>query len=1515
MKTTLLRLSCLVVLPIVAPASAIAATFDMRTVSTTVAPSTRGGADTTHFGWSTFSGVPIDDSTPNLGDTGISGTNFKTLNGESHVNPFGPPGGNIYVFNSTNSDPNLRYTLSEQVTVATSGAVESLGTTTIIAQFHTSSGGYPDAVSISSIDGVLPEVVSGRNTAGRTQYWAKWQLPGKKTSYVFTLNGAPTTEHYSLARLEVDTHWSATTPQPDEMISPPTFTLDQQTDLITPTTRSGANTAWFGWNTFSDASGGVTGPIFDETPDIGTTTMGVRFETTNGEDHISDMSGNLYTGTGTLAEKVTVATGQATGVSGTTTIIAQAITSSGGFPGPLTFGHIGSAVPQVLQTTNAAGRGQIWVKWVIPGREPMYEFTISAPPAAQHINFDRFVVDTQWLSSGMHPDSVLVGHPARTFTLNQVSTVVAPSSRGSANSTWFGWELFDNPNGNQVDPINDATPDIGTTTTGVSIVTTNSQDHIASSGNLYVGTGLQLSEEVTVATLGTPGSNGTTTIIAQAVTGGGSFLSSAPITFSAISGVNPTVVTTANAVGKGQVWARWDVPGNAATYTFTMTSPVVPPPSGGPAGISIDKLVVDTVWRPSGAGPQPDIARTTTPAIAHVLKQNATLVTPSTRRSLNTTWFGWENLNNITNRTSPAVINDSTPDIGYTTTAGANFQTTNGETHVLSSGNLYFFSAGMTLAEQITVPTNGTVGSGFTTIILQLVSASGSPTGSNGFSDVINLTIGGNAPTFVAQSTNSAGLGQLWAKWQIPGNAASYNIIISGPPNVQHYSFDKIVVDTHWSATSYMGDSMAVDPPSITTTSPLAAAGLGVAYNLQLAASGGTALYTFGLTGGSLPAGLALSSSGLIDGTPTAVVSSNFTVQITDANGLTASKVFDLEVATPPSITTGSSLPTGVAGNSYSVTFAATNGTSPYTWSVSLGTLPAGLTLDASTGELSGTASASGTTNFTIEVEDDNGFTAEKAFSVTFFDLTINAPTTLPGAVKSVAYSYSFTGTGGTTPYTWEVLSGTLPAGITLTSAGVLSGTTMQEGDFPLVVKLTDDDDFSVTKSVSLTVHATYQTPGVNLPTFGTATVGAFYTYTVTATNYPKTFTITGLPKGLTYVAGTGVISGRPSVTGVFNIQVKAANKGGTSATVMAPLIVKSLPLTHVGGYAGIISRGTENQNLGSSLSLTTTSIGGFTAKIITGARTTQFKGSLNATAPQVTATVNGAALALTISSSTGNVSGLHGTASIEGWRLVWNAAVNPALSRQGYYSAGLSLGNPTDDGQLAIPQGKGFITFIVSTAGAVAAKGKTADGQTIAFSTALGPLGEIAAYTPLYKSKGSLLGKLVLSEDPAGLYAGNTVFGDELTWLKPTDTNKAYGAGFGPTEIEVEGSYLATAPKGQVVLGLPATGLADLLFTDGGLAASATDPDLIDFTYTDLGGVILPLLNPGKVKLSINKNTGAVSGEFTLTETSPLLTRKVPYSGQIVRTPAGSVKAVGWFLLPQIGGASTLSGGVEIQQ
>jgi hypothetical protein len=201
------------------------------------------------------------------------------------------------------------------------------------------------------------------------------------------------------------------------------------------------------------------------------------------------------------------------------------------------------------------------------------------------------------------------------------------------------------------------------------------------------------------------------------------------------------------------------------------------------------------------------------------------------------------------------------------------------------------------------------------------------------------------------------------------------------------------------------------------------------AYSQTLSATGDTAPYNWSVSSGTLPTGLSLTPAGVLSGTPTATGTSTFIVQVTGSGGQTVTQSLAVTIVNPLTITSTSPLAAGIVGTSYSQTLAASGGATPYFWTVSASTLPAGLSL-SSAGILSGTPTTAETSNFTVQITDNGGLTATQAFSVT-----------ISSAYSAWATSYGLTGanSGASASYTNDGVANLLKFafGANPTTAGI----------------------------------------------------------------------------------------------------------------------------------------------------------------------------------------------------------------------------------------------------------------------------------------------------------------------------------------------------------------------------------------------------------------------------------------------------------------------------------------------
>ncbi|MFL6106295.1 MAG: beta strand repeat-containing protein [Marmoricola sp.] len=364
------------------------------------------------------------------------------------------------------------------------------------------------------------------------------------------------------------------------------------------------------------------------------------------------------------------------------------------------------------------------------------------------------------------------------------------------------------------------------------------------------------------------------------------------------------------------------------------------------------------------------------------------------------------------------------------------------------------------------------------------------------------------------------------------------------------------------------GSAQAAGSPVITTTS-LPDAVIAKAYVGALAATGGTATYTWTRTSGTLPAGLTMSAAGKITGTPTAIGTSSFTVKVTDSSKptkLVATKALSIVVG-PMTISTAV-LPHGVLAKAYpSTTLKADGGKITRTWTVASGSLPIGLKLAAS-GAISGTPTKAGTATFTVKVTDASTpkNVATRQLSITVDPLAI-LPITLPTGLAGTSYpSTTFKANGGKPTLVWGIIRGALPAGMKLSTTGTLSGIPTGAGVFAFTVQVADTSTPKNLASGDYRITVNPMTVATDDLPIGKT--GAAYSATLKASGGKgvATWALTGgaLPPGMK-LATTGVFSGTPTATGNYPIVVTASDTSTPKMTAKAGYTISIVAPNHTG--------------------------------------------------------------------------------------------------------------------------------------------------------------------------------------------------------------------------------------------------------------------------------------------------------------------------------------------------------------
>ena len=346
-------------------------------------------------------------------------------------------------------------------------------------------------------------------------------------------------------------------------------------------------------------------------------------------------------------------------------------------------------------------------------------------------------------------------------------------------------------------------------------------------------------------------------------------------------------------------------------------------------------------------------------------------------------------------------------------------------------------------------------------------------------------------------------------------------------------------------------------PPTILSAANVAGT-TGSGFSYGIAASNGPTAYA----ATNLPPGLEINPvTGVISGTPAAAGTSAIGLSATGPGG-TGTANLTLIVSNPVAaapvvpVIGSAAAAQGLVGTAFSYSIYASGSPTAYT----AGNLPAGLSLAASTGVISGTPTAAGVTSVPLSATGPVG-TGTATLTITVANLPpppiVSSALAASGTTgSSFSYSISTSGSSLTATAATTYTASNLPPGLTFsTTSGVLSGTPTQAGVYPVAFTVTNPGGTraaTVTVTIADPAPATAPVsqpapPVLNSNATATGIVGTAFSYGLTASNTPTSYTASNLPPGFTFDPSSGKFTGTPTTAGTFSVTVSATNGYGIS--------------------------------------------------------------------------------------------------------------------------------------------------------------------------------------------------------------------------------------------------------------------------------------------------------------------------------------------------------------------------------
>jgi hypothetical protein len=317
----------------------------------------------------------------------------------------------------------------------------------------------------------------------------------------------------------------------------------------------------------------------------------------------------------------------------------------------------------------------------------------------------------------------------------------------------------------------------------------------------------------------------------------------------------------------------------------------------------------------------------------------------------------------------------------------------------------------------------------------------------------------------------------LPAGWSLDARSGALS---ATAPAAAVVSFTATVTDDAGGATAAAQSACSIRIAApIVATCPTLTGQAGVSYSSTVSAAGGIAPYSYSLASGSLPAGLSMTAAGALAGTPSAAGSFPLTFRVADSTGQAATVACTLAVAPAvPTVVCPATL--AQVSVAYSSGLVGSGGAPPYRYLLASGSLPAGLSLDAATGSISGVPTTLSAASFVARVVDSRGTpagtgTTSCAIQTSPAPLTLAAPNAT--ATEDAPYTSAFVAAGGVAPYTYSIVTGALPAGLTLNpSTGAVTGTPTTAKTYSFTAKVTDSTQKTATISAQIVVGARHNT-------------------------------------------------------------------------------------------------------------------------------------------------------------------------------------------------------------------------------------------------------------------------------------------------------------------------------------------------------------------------------------------------------------------------------------------------------